>query len=316
VEWEEEMKHILEVKQLTKQYPTKTGVFTAVDGISLSLREGEVLGFLGANGAGKTTTIQMLLGTTTPSSGDIQYFGKDLKRYRSEILQRVSFASSYTYLPWRLTVRENLDVFARIAGLNSLQRKSRIEKFLRAFESWDLRHKTFGSLSAGQKTRVQLAKAFIVHPEVCLLDEPTASLDPDIAHEVRAFVRAQQKEYGVSMLYTSHNMDEVSEVCDRVIFLKKGRIIACDEPRRLAEASGLTRVLMGAVSSPVRLEEVLRGRAVSFSASENGYELFLAHEEVGVLLSELGLVGIRYEEIHIEKPTLEEYFLKISKEAA
>lgn len=316
MEWEEEMKHILEVKQLTKQYPTKTGVFTAVDGISLSLREGEVLGFLGANGAGKTTTIQMLLGTTTPTSGDIQYFGKDLMRYRSEILQRVSFASSYTYLPWRLTVWENLDVFARIAGLKSLQRKSRIEKFLRAFESWDLKDKTFGSLSAGQKTRVQLAKAFIVHPAVCLLDEPTASLDPDIAHEVRAFVRAQQREYGVSMLYTSHNMDEVSEVCDRVIFLKKGRIIACDEPRRLAEASGLTRVLMGAVSSPVRLEEVLRGRAVSFSASGNGYELFLAHEEVGVLLSELGLVGIRYEEIHIEKPTLEEYFLKISKEAA
>ncbi|MGA1192373.1 MAG: ABC transporter ATP-binding protein [Bdellovibrionota bacterium] len=310
------MKHVLEVTELTKQFPTKKGVFTAVDGISFAIKPGEVLGFLGANGAGKTTTIQMLLGTTTPTGGAIEYFGQDFTRNRSEILQKVSFASSYTYLPWRLTVAENLDVFSRMIGLNAQQRKKRIEKFLRAFDSWDLKDKTFGSLSAGQKTRVQLAKAFIVHPEVCLLDEPTASLDPDIAHEVRAFVRTQQREYGVSMLYTSHNMDEVSEVCDRVIFLKKGQIIACDEPRRLAQESGLTRVSIGAVSSPQRLEEVLVANAVSFSQEAGAYELFVSHDEVGALLSELGLVGIRYEEIHIEKPTLEEYFLKISKEAA
>lgn len=219
---------VLRVKNLTKKF----GGFTAVDKISFELKKGEILGLLGPNGAGKTTTIQMLLGTLTPTSGEIVYFGKDFFKYRSEILQEVNYASAYSHLPWRLTVEENLQVYARMYGVKD--RRRRIDRLLTEFDVSELGRKTMDGLSAGQKTRVTLCKAFINYPKLILLDEPTASLDPDIAARVRQFLLRQQREYGVSMLFTSHNMAEVTEVCDRVIFLKQGKIIAEDTPEKLA----------------------------------------------------------------------------------
>lgn len=219
---------VLQVKNLTKKF----GQFMAVDKISFELKKGEILGLLGPNGAGKTTTIQMLLGTLTPTDGEIVYFGKDFFKHRSEVLQEVNYASAYSHLPWRLTVEENLQVYARMYGVEN--RRRRIDRLLTEFGVSELRRKTVDSLSAGQKTRVMLCKAFINYPRLILLDEPTASLDPDIAAKVRQFLLAQQREYQVSMLFTSHNMAEVSEVCDRVIFLKQGQIVACDTPEKLA----------------------------------------------------------------------------------
>lgn len=210
---------MLQVKSLTKKF----GGFTAVDKISFELRKGEILGLLGPNGAGKTTTIQMLLGTLTPTSGEISYFVE---------LDQVNYASAYSHLPWRLTVEENLQVYARMYGVKD--RRRRIDRLLAEFDVSELGRKTMDGLSAGQKTRVTLCKAFINYPKLILLDEPTASLDPDIAARVRQFLLAQQREYGVSMLFTSHNMAEVTEVCDRVIFLKAGQIVAEDTPEDLA----------------------------------------------------------------------------------
>ena len=225
---------VLKVKNLTKEF----GEFVAVSKVSFELKKGEILGLLGPNGAGKTTTIQMLLGTTTKTSGKIFYFGRDFDQHRSEILERVNFGSAYDEVPRRLTVWENLQVYARMYGVKD--RQKRIEMLLEEFDVMELKHKQVMSLSAGQRTRVNLCKAFINFPRVILLDEPTASLDPEIASRVRRFIVKQQNKFGVAVLFTSHNMVEVTEVCDRVIFLRQGRIIAEDTPENLGKRVNAT----------------------------------------------------------------------------
>ncbi|MBI2025938.1 MAG: ABC transporter ATP-binding protein, partial [Candidatus Levybacteria bacterium] len=208
---------VLEVKNLTKKF----GKFTAVDNISFDIREGEILGLLGPNGAGKTTTIHMLLDVMDPTSGTISYFGKPLKQGRSEILKNVNFSSAYISLPWLFTVEEVLRVYANLYEVPN--KVYRISRLLAEFEIEDLRKKHVYMLSAGEKARLLLTKAFINYPKIILLDEPTASLDPDIATKIREFLKKQQKEYNVSMLFTSHNMTEVEEMCDNIVFLNKGK---------------------------------------------------------------------------------------------
>ena len=232
---------VLVVTELTKTYGGRKPV-TAVDRLSFALGRGEILGLLGPNGAGKTTTIQMLMSTLTPTSGRIAYFGRSLETDREAILERVGFASAYSKLPLHLKIDENLDVFGRLYGLPAADRKARARALLERFGVWDLRKRTMAGLSAGQTTRVMLAKAFLARPRIVLLDEPTASLDPDIAHEVREFVCEARDHDGVSILYTSHNMDEVAQICDRVLFLDKGKIAAVGRPDELAASAAATRI--------------------------------------------------------------------------
>jgi len=220
---------VIEVERLTKRF----GDVTAVDDLSFSAQRGEILGLLGPNGAGKTTTIQLLLGLTSPSSGNIRLLDLDLHRHRREILQRVNFSSAYISLPFNLSVRENLDVFGRLYGVRD--RKRRIMELLELFEIPDVVDTVTGKLSSGQVTRVNLCKAFLNDPEVLFLDEPTASLDPDIAEKVRTALKRVQGERGVTMVYTSHNMREIELVCDRVIFLMHGRLVAKGTPREILE---------------------------------------------------------------------------------
>lgn len=220
---------ILEVKNLTKKF----GDFTAVDNVSFSVADGEILGLLGPNGAGKTTTIQMLLGVMTPSFGEVTYFGKNFSKYREEILKYVNFSSTYISLPYHFTVEEILEIFALLYEVPD--RKKRMKKLLEEFELEHLAKKTFFMLSAGEKTRVLLTKAFLNYPKIILLDEPTASLDPEIAVKVREFLKKEKQEYNVSMLFTSHNMSEVEEMCDRVIILKEGKIVAEIETENLTK---------------------------------------------------------------------------------
>lgn len=200
----------------------------AVDDISFSIQRGEIVGVLGPNGAGKTTTIQVLLGLTTPTAGTVRIFGLDLERHRPEILQRCNFCSAYTALPANLKVRENLRVFAGLYGVTGWSAK--IERLLSLFEIAHLKEKITGRLSSGESTRLNLCKALLNDPELLLLDEPTASLDPNIADKVRKLLRKIQREQGITMIYTSHNMRDVEEVCDRVLFLHRGRIIAEGTP--------------------------------------------------------------------------------------
>ncbi len=198
--------------------------FWAVDGISFDINKGEILGLLGPNGAGKTTTIHMLLGLTTPTEGEIKVFGLDLAGHREEILSRVNFSSSYVSLPYSLTVRENLRVYSRIYSVEEPVKK--IEELLKTFEIEDIRDVSTRKLSSGQITRVCLAKALLNDPEVLFLDEPTASLDPYMADKTRGLLKRIKDEKGLSILYTSHNMKEMEEMSDRIIFIDRGRIIA------------------------------------------------------------------------------------------
>jgi ABC-2 type transport system ATP-binding protein len=222
---------ILEAVELTRKFD---GV-TALDRFSFQLRRGEVLGLLGANGAGKTTAMNCLLGLTLPTSGELFAFGKPLHRHRIEILQKTNFSSSYVSLPGNLKVWQNLLVFARIYGVPQPLKK--IDGLLDLLDVSHLRNRITGQLSAGESTRVNLCKAFLNDPELLMLDEPTASLDPDIADKVRKVVRRVRDERNLGILYTSHNMRDIEEVCDRVIFLHKGRIVAEGSPAEIVRRS-------------------------------------------------------------------------------
>ena len=211
---------VLHVQHLVKRF----GEFVAVNDISFDIKPGEILGLLGPNGAGKTTTIQMLLGVVTPTAGSIQMFGLDLARHREEILQQVNFSSTYVSLPQALTVEENLWVIARLYGLSQIQ--ERVDDILKRLEMEEFRHKVTRKLSSGQSTRLGLAKAFLTEPKILFLDEPTSSLDPDIAQKIRSFLKEERRSSGLSVLYTSHNMQEMEEMTDRIIFLQRGKIVA------------------------------------------------------------------------------------------
>lgn len=212
------MSNVIETRGLVKDF----GAFRAVDYLDLSIEEGKITGLLGPNGAGKTTTIQMLLDIITPTAGTINIFGKDFKHDRSEILEDLNFSSPYVALPSNLTVMENLLTFGRLYSVKKPRQK--IEELADFFEIRDLLPRITASLSTGQLTRVNLTKAFINDPKLLLLDEATASLDPDIADKTRKTLKRIQDEKGVSILYTSHNMAEIEELCDHVIFINKGKI--------------------------------------------------------------------------------------------
>ncbi|MFN0129359.1 MAG: ABC transporter ATP-binding protein [Verrucomicrobiales bacterium] len=204
------------------------GETVALDDLSLTVGRNEIVGLLGVNGAGKTTALNILLGLTTPTSGSLRLFGRDLMPHRVEILRRCNFASAYVALPGNLTVGQNLWTFAQIYGVKN--HRARIAELLERLEIPHLRQRVTGQLSAGEATRVQLCKAFLNDPEVLLLDEPTASLDPDISDKVRTFIRTRQRQRGTAIIYTSHNMRDIEEVCDRLLFIHKGRVVAAGTP--------------------------------------------------------------------------------------
>ena len=220
---------ILQADKLVKTF----GTFTALDGLSFTVGEGEALGLLGVNGAGKTTAMNLILGLTTPSSGSVHIFGKEFWKNRIEILRQVNFTSAYTALPSNLLVWQNLLVFAKLYKVP--RPKQRVEELLDLLDIAHLRKSVTGRLSAGESTRVNLAKALLNRPRLLLLDEPTASLDPDIADRVRKLLRQLQRDHGLSILYTSHNMRDIHEVCDRLIFLHAGKVLAEGTPGEIHE---------------------------------------------------------------------------------
>lgn len=226
------MPDALLVDGLTKRY-NGTAV---VDGLSFRVAAGSVTALLGGNGAGKTTTLSMLLGLVVPDAGRIELLGEDMVRHRYRVLDRINFSSPYVDLPQRLTVAENLRVYARLYGVRPaaaviarLASELMLEPFLK---------RPYGTLSAGQKTRVALAKALLNDPEVLLLDEPTASLDPDTADRMRAHLMAYRKRAGATLLLASHNMREVEQLCDQVLMLRGGRLVDQGSPAELIGRHG------------------------------------------------------------------------------
>ncbi len=222
----------IRVDGLTKRY----GATLAVDGVSFQVPPGETLGLLGGNGAGKTTTIAMLLGLLIPSAGSIHVLGHDMALQRFAALARMNFSSPYVALPSRLSVAENLRVYGHLYGVPKLER--RIAELAEELELSALLDRPAGKLSAGQKTRVALAKSLINRPDVLLLDEPTASLDPDTGDWVRSWLERYQAQSGCTILLASHNMAEVERLCSTVLMLKQGRIVDSGTPDDLLARYG------------------------------------------------------------------------------
>ncbi len=223
---------VLSVTNLRKVY----GQTVAVDGISFHVRRNEIVGLLGPNGAGKTTTINMILGVLEPTAGSIQVEGVDLAAHRSQALQCTNFAAVYAPVPGNLTVQQNLRIFGMIYGVKNLSQ--RIEELLQEFDLARFRNIKCGALSSGEQTRVGLAKAMLNNPHLLLLDEPTASLDPSVARDIRKKIREFAARSSGGVVWTSHNMYEVEEVCHRVLFLSRGRILLEGDPRSLPREHG------------------------------------------------------------------------------
>lgn len=280
----------------------------AVNDISFDVHEGEILGLLGPNGAGKTTTIHMLLGLIKQTSGEIAIFEQNFLTNRESILSQMNFSSAYSELPYQLTIYENLYFSGELYGVMNL--KHRVETVLDVFELTEIKKRSFSDLSAGQKARLNLAKCFINRPRLVLLDEPTASLDPDIANKVRSFILSSRDKFNTSVLFTSHNMSEVEEICDRVVFINKGKIVDIDTPENLAKKIKTVRVSLLVKDGKKRILKFAQENSWPVSDEERFITIELNDEEVAWFLAGLTEKGIEYSDISIDKPTLEDYFLQ------
>lgn len=299
---------VLEVKNLTKKF----GDFTAVDNISFSLKEGEVLGLLGPNGAGKTTTIHMLLGITRANGGEVKYFGKDFANHREECLQRINFASAFNTLQGHISVKENLLVFSALYGIKNPEKK--INELLDYFEISELINQRYFNLSAGQKTRVNIVKSLLNDPELILMDEPTAALDPDIADKTLSLIEKLKNDSGLSILYTSHDMEEVTRLCDEVIFLDHGKIVAHDTPLNLTKRVVTAQLTLAFDGDKKIIKEYLQSKEQRFIFL-NPHVVRIDTEEkyIPKLIFGIGKAGIWVTDIEVRKPTLEDVFLQIAR---
>jgi ABC-2 type transport system ATP-binding protein len=218
---------LLEAKELTKRY----GAVTALDRVSFSIQRGEIFGLLGPNGAGKTTALHILLGVLTPTEGEARVFGLTPDKDRRALYPRINFSSAYVQLPFNLSARQNLDIYARLYGI-----KNRAEKIHHLLTTFQLTHRAdsrTGHLSSGEQTRLNLCKSLLNDPELLFLDEPTASLDPDISDLVRETLKTFQSRSGLTIIYTSHNMAEVESLCNRVLFIHRGKKIIEGTPKHV-----------------------------------------------------------------------------------
>jgi len=302
------MDEVIRVFELTKKF----GKFTAVNGVSFGVSKGEVVGVLGPNGAGKTTTITMLLSLTKPTSGKIEIFGRDLTENREEILQKLNFASSEIRMHGRISVYNNLLVYAYL--YNVIEPKKKVKQVLAELEIEHLAKTNFINLSAGQRMRVILAKTLINRPRLILLDEPTASLDPDIAEKVQNLFLRLVKKHKVTILYTSHNMAEVTKMCDRVIFLNKGKIVASDTPANLAKMIEKTILVLRYEGKEVSVRKILgkKNYKVSF-LKKDALEIELNEDEIPGVLINLSSGGVWITDVDIRKPDLADVFKIISR---
>lgn len=221
-------KEFIGVEGLTKRYKA----VSALDGLTFHVRQGEIFGLLGPNGAGKTTALHVLMGVLTPTAGRVSVFGLSPFTDREKLAPRINFSSAYVQMPFNLSAWQNLDIFARLYSVPD--RANKIESLLAAFKLLSVSKSKTGSLSSGEQTRLNLCKALLNDPELLFLDEPTASLDPDIAELVRRTLQEFKIKNGLTIVYTSHNMAEVEALCDRVLFLHRGKAITEGTPKEVA----------------------------------------------------------------------------------
>jgi len=299
---------ILKVENLVKNF----GKFRAVDGISFSVPRGKIVGFLGPNGAGKTTTIHMLLGVTSKTSGSISYFGDNFDTHRETILKRINFASAFNTLQNRITVWENLVVFSLLYEVRNYTKK--IEELCNHFEIESLFHKRYNDLSSGQRTRVNLVKSLLNDPELILMDEPTASLDPDITDKTLTLIEKLKKEKNLTLLYTSHNMDEITRICDEVIFLDHGKIVAQDTPLGLTKRVKNAELRLEFDGKEKILKKYLNEKKSVFSfPNPNTVVVKVEEKKIPEIIFGLSQSGVWITDIEVIKPSLEDVFLQIAR---
>jgi ABC-2 type transport system ATP-binding protein len=299
---------VLSVHQLTKTY----GEYLAVDHISFEIAEGEILGLLGPNGAGKSTTMQMLLGLTEPDSGEIRYFDKNFVQNKEYCLSRINFASTYAELNIRMTVYQSLKIFCGLYNVKDAEK--RIHELTRLLECEECLSKQFWHLSSGQKTRVILAKSLLNRPKMLLMDEPTASLDPDIVAKIIQLIKKMQEQEKMTILFTSHNMDEVARLCDRVAFLVKGKIMIIDTPLELTKKIGGAMVTLNFDGDKKIVADYLNEEKYKYTfVTKNLVEITVPETDIPKLLFELKKKEVWITSISIDKPSLEDVFLHISR---
>jgi len=301
---------LLEISELRKRY----GGVEALKGVSLSVERGEIFGLLGPNGAGKSTTINILLGLILADSGRIEVFGQDFARHGLAIRRRMNVAAAFTSLNGVLTVRENLRVYAYIYGVKNV--RSKIDDLLERFEITDLGNKKLQYLSSGQHTRVTLCKGLINDPELLLLDECTVGLDPDIAEKTRRALKDFQRDKHTTILFTSHNMNEVEELCGRIAFLSKGQILRVDTTERLTrlipQQTLTIRIRPGSPTAPLLHSNALP--PVDFvTDSTLRFVLDNAEQQLDTILRQLTRSGATILDVQLARPTLEDVFIKVAR---
>lgn len=308
------MTPILEVKHLSKIFTSifKTQKFTAVNNVSFSLQSGEILGLLGSNGAGKTTLMQMLLSTLTPTKGTIKYFGLDLNKNRSKILKKVGFASSYTKLPPNLLVRENLKIIGQLYGMTANKSQEKALELLNILNMSQIYDKKNGVLSAGQSAVVQLVKALMIEPKIVILDEPMAAIDVEIAQRARDLLKLYRKDCGLSIIITSHNMQEIEQLVDRVLIMKSGQIIADASPTQLIKEVTTSHIYL-TVEKALEFEKYLAASRYDWTLEDNEFHVTIKENLIPEFLNNMVLHDIKYHQIEIKRPNLEDYFLAVTK---
>jgi ABC-2 type transport system ATP-binding protein len=283
---------IVRAKGLTKLF----GSHKAVDDISFDIWPAEIVGFLGPNGAGKTTTIRMLLNILRPNTGHLEIFGETYAAARKKILQQMNASSGTLTLPGKLSVHDNLHIFADLYGIDHAGK--RVDELIEKFDLTKYRHRQLYSLSTGQQVRVSLAKAFINRPRLLLLDEPTSSLDPEVADRVRNFLIDVVREEKTTVFLTSHNMQEVEKVCSRVLFINLGRIQAEGTPRELALRVRAWRLTVTTVTP---------------TGSERTVIVEMDRDDVGGYFNKLVKSGHAIKSMSIHEPTLEDFFVQSAR---
>ncbi|MFH0870458.1 MAG: ABC transporter ATP-binding protein [archaeon] len=297
------MAHPLVVKDLRKSYRSNGKSIEAVKGISFQVEKGDIFGFLGPNGAGKTTTINMLTGILTPDSGSIEFFGM---KPCEATKQRINAATAYRSLSNHLTVEQNLKIYAKLYNVKDA--KTRIEELLRKFEITDIRRQKIIDISSGQKTRVNICKGLINSPELLFLDEATAGLDPYIANVVRKEI----KRLGITIVFTSHIMSEVEELCNKIAFINKGVIMKIDTPEEIKKLIK-SKCLFIEFSGRDEIASLLGGFQITESDGNKIHIELNNNEEIQVILNILMKNNVKISDIKVKKPSLDEVFIKIAK---
>ena len=303
------------VKNLVKTFSTRNGKIKAVDDVSLSIRKGEIFGLLGVNGAGKSTLINILSGLMTPDSGKIFIFGKDFEKYEEEIKGRFNVATAYYALSHNLTVLQNLKIFSKLYGVRNAEQK--INQLLEKFFIFNLRNLRVVTLSSGEKSRLVLVKALLNDPELLFLDECTVGLDPDMAELTREFLQEYNKRTKCTILFTSHYMEEVERICQRIAFMDEGKIVKIGNAKEIIKELEEQKVELHFSANIKKAEEILKELKISYTKEQNKilhFSILNQEKIIFPILEKFIHKNVPFDDLHLKKPTLEEYFIKKSRE--